>query len=672
MSEKLYIDNLDIGVLIVDSDGEIVAFNQWLVKHSGLKSEEAVGRKLSDFLDADKNNRLFMAISDAIESGLPTKLSNTFQSAYLPLYQRNNIGDEKYRLSQRLSVKPIRLDESNRLCQICVEDISSMVAKEVQLKKLADERQLAMEQANAASQMKSEFLANMSHEIRTPMNGVIGMLNLIAKNPLDSVQRKYVELAVSSANGLLTVINDILDFSKIEAGKIELEEYPFNLLSLLKEFSQLIGMTAEEKGLAFTLQLDGFDNPYVVGDPGRLRQILFNIVGNAIKFTHNGSIDVSAKLEVLDGRSFFRCEVADSGVGIESEKLSSLFDSFTQADTSTSRVFGGTGLGLSISRHLAELMGGTISVQSEPAKGSIFTITLEFGTGRNSDVDALNNELQGHRVLLVDDNRTNREVLSGYLNHWGVSCDCEASGGQALARLRDREDKYDLLIIDQQIPDMDGFALSERIRENPKYSAVPMIMLSSVAQRGDGALAKKYGFQSYLTKPVEEADLRDAISIAVSRVGGDANTEALVTQHHLSSLRESAAEIQPRLLIVEDNRINREVLIGILEDVNYRFEVAENGEVAIEKLLSEAEADPFQLIIMDCQMPVLDGYRTTELIRAGERGVAQIDIPIVAMTANAMQGEREKCLECGMNDYLTKPVDEDELLQALKKWLASP
>ena len=527
----------------------------------------------------------------------------------------------------------------------------------------------ATRKANAANRAKSEFLANMSHEIRTPMNGVIGMAHLLMGTDQTDEQRDFTETIQKSAESLLEVINDILDYSKIESGKIDLETIDFDLRVTIESIGDLLAIRAHEKGLEYVTEID-WDVPSLLrGDPGRLRQIIINLVGNAIKFTESGEIVLQAALvKESDTHGTIRFTISDTGIGIPPDRMDRIFDSFSQADSSTTRKYGGTGLGLNISKRLAELMGGELGIESREGVGSRFwfTAVLEKQAEESEASLVVPTDIRGKRMLIVDDNNTNRKVLKAQLSVWGCQYDEAAGGRDALEKMRravEGNDPFAIAIVDMQMPEMDGRELGRRIKADPLISRSKLVLMTSLGNRGDVQAFEKIGFEAYLTKPVKQSLLYDCLTMLNGEQSGSpaSKVKHMITAHSLSENRKR----KDRILIVEDNIINQKVVLNFLKKLGYQADVACNGKEAITAL----ESFSYTLVLMDCQMPEMDGYEATARIRESESGDHKPKTPIIAMTANAMKGDKEKCLDAGMNDYLSKPLKAEALEAMLKKWL---
>lgn len=542
--------------------------------------------------------------------------------------------------------------------------VVSAVTEISQLKKIQEELKASREEALAASKAKSEFLANMSHEIRTPMNGIIGMIELALQTNLTEEQRQFLTAARASAESLLTVLNDILDFSKIEARMIELVPAEFNLHNSITEIVATLALTAHKKGLELLCHVPPTLPETVVGDISRLRQIILNLVSNAIKFTEKGEVAVEVFEESrADKEIVLHFTVRDTGIGIPQDKLDSIFQPFVQADASLNRKYGGTGLGLAITSQLVSLMGGRIWVESQVGKGSTFHFTVKLGLPEKPGkkiTPATLSALHGLKVLVVDDNPTNRAILREMLQSWRMRPEEAGSGSEALNKIQSaktRQESFDLFLIDLSMPEMDGFTLIENIKKIDTCRESPIVILTSADRLGDFQRAKELGASAYLVKPVRPSDLLDTIMAIKGATVIDRKLSEPITDQTLPEFRPKY-----NILLAEDNPINQKVAVHLLQKKGHKVTVAENGQQVLDKLAQEE----FDIILMDVQMPIMNGFEVTQKIRELEKESGK-HIPIVAMTAHAMKGDREKCLEAGMDDYVSKPLYPKELYEAIER-----
>jgi two-component system, sensor histidine kinase and response regulator len=642
--EKQFLETLNqnspVAIVVLDNEGNIVSCNPAFEKLFGYAPSESIGKNLDALVTTPET------IKDAA--------AYTKQAMIGPVH---GFGKRRKKDGQLVTVElhgvPVVVNGEKIGTLAIYHDITEL--------------DKARQEAEEANRTKSEFLANMSHEIRTPMNGVIGMLELALDTPLTSEQRDYLQTSLQSAESLLTLLNDILDFSKIEAGKLELDSINFSLRNAVEDVAYTLAKRAQEKGLeiACLIHPDLISN--VRGDPGRVRQILVNLVGNAIKFTHHGEIIVQAEpVDETETHVRVHFAVQDTGIGIAPDRQSAIFDRFTQADGSTTRKYGGTGLGLTICKQLVEAMGGTIGLESTPGIGTTFWFEIDFvkQPSKKPETGPLTpgpaNLLQA-RILIVDDNQINRVVLKKNVEALGCRVDAVTSGAKALEILRNAHragDPFHVVLLDMQMPGMDGEQTARAIKSDPAVKDVKILILTSMGQRGDAARLEALGCSGYLLKPVKQQLLFDAI-VAVLGQKEERNA-SLVTRHTVAEHR----KLGLRVLLAEDNPINQKLAVVLLQKAGYSVDAVENGKEALEKVQSNS----YSAVLMDVQMPEVDGLEATHQIREWEKETGR-HIPIIAMTAHAMQGDRERCLEAGMDDYVTKPLEPKVLFSALDRWI---
>ena len=668
------IESINEGMFVINRQGTVELWNSAAERSAGRRREEVLYRPWSEVFPEAAVLPLAGAIDEAAgrhQSGVPTDLRfdspkgpRVFEARVFPFSDGITVFfrdiTARRRAEEQLKQSQAATEAANR----------QLAAANAQLEDaIAHTRQLAVA-AESANRAKSEFLAVMSHEIRTPMNGVLGMTNLLLDTHLAPEQRDFAETVRRSAEALLTIINDILDFSRIEAGKLAFEMEDFNVSETVEDALELLAERARAKDLELASLIHD-EVPFGLrGDPGRLRQVLMNLVGNAVKFTERGEVFVNVALvQQTDSEAVLQFEVSDTGIGIEPDGQARLFQPFTQADSSTSRRFGGTGLGLAISKNLVELMGGRIGVRSAPGRGSTFWFTarLDKQPARVEAASSTPLHLPGARVLVVDQNATSRKILDHQLSLWSMAHDTVANGSEALGLLRDKAasgQPFDLAILDRKMAEMDALTLARRIKSDPALAKLKLVMLTSLNQMLPEAELKTFGFAGWLFKPYRASQLFNCLANALA-----AATPARPAQARNPVGPQTLTPVKPgfRVLLAEDDKVNQRVALAQLNKLGYATDVAANGF----EVLAALEKCRYDIVLMDCQMPGLDGFVTTQRIREREKSEqAEAPMHIIAMTANAMTGDREKCLAAGMNDYVSKPVRTEELQAALERaWL---
>ncbi len=662
-SEEKYrtiLESIEDGYYEVDIRGVFTFANRSLCRIMGYALDEILGKGFRDFVAQETAEQIFAVFNRVFRTGNPEKG-----------FEWEVVCKDSQRRPIEASISLMRDSKGQSVgFRGTIRDITQ--------RKRLQEYQQAMLKAEAENRAKGEFLAHMSHEIRTPINGIIGMTEIALETGLTAEQQELIGTVYRESENLLGLVNDILDFSKLESSRLELEHIPFDLKALLEDLARTFAVRAEQKGVELILYISPETPSRLVGDPGRLRQILVNLVGNALKFTDRGEILIKAEYDGgLGERTRIRFLVRDTGIGIPPDKLRLIFESFTQGDSSTSRQFGGTGLGLSITRELAGLMGGEVGVSSEEGRGSTFLVNAVFEIQKDQDTETFRRELSAGdiRVLVVDDNASARATVASYLSAWGCRV-AEATGGQeALFMIREQglhAGRFDCVVTDSHMPSMDGFELASLIRADEALKDLPIIMLTPVGNIGDGMRCTKAGIQGYLPKPVRGDELVKVITAVLAReeVQPGRSQSRLITRHVLAEVNRPGV----RILLVEDYPTNQQVAVRHLTGAGYQVDVAEDGMQA----LAAYKHASYDLILMDIEMPRMDGFEATRAIRDIEERIGGIDarsapahIPIIAMTAHAVTGFREKSLEAGMDDFLAKPVKRDELISMVKKWIAS-
>jgi PAS domain S-box-containing protein len=644
----------------VDEDFEVTYLNGAFSKITGYFQEEFIGKNCRILQGDDTDISVVSKISEAIKNREKVRVE-------IINYKKNG---DKFWNDLRLS--PVFDKDRELVAYVGVlQDISHHKSSHLALMQARDD-------ARAAVVAKSEFLANMSHEIRTPMNGVLGMLDLVLKTNLNPEQKRRLEVAQHSAKSLLSLINDILDFSKIEAEKLELEQIEFNPRDLIDELGEVMALAAEDQEVELIIDLVGIDVTEVIGDPIRIRQVLTNLLCNAIKFTSHGEVIVRAQLQRQRDTTGYLllCSIIDTGIGISEDDLGNLFNAFNQVDASTTRKYGGTGLGLSIAKKLCELMGGDLHVSSKMGEGSTFSFAIPVAVHDCSLVVKSNAAIADFNILIVDSNLTSTDVLRRQIECWGATV-ATASNGQDAQAICEKNHasngRFDAAFIAMNVSEPDGYELGFNLKNDERFSSVSLFLMTSMGYQADALAISRAGFSSYFPKPVTTANLLNAFSI-VGNEDAKCNSEPEPSSEQYleqgSSVISQSDLDQVKILLVEDNEINRMVIEGIIEGFGLAIESVNNGKEALDIMNEQADSAPYTLILMDCQMPVMDGYSATKAIRAGAVGDRYSNIPIIAITANAMDGDQEACTSAGMNDYVVKPVDGHLLLDKIRQWRA--
>ena len=630
-------------IVITDACGIIQWVNPAFVRLTGYGLDEAVGQSPRILKSGKQDQSFYSDLWNTIRAGKVWSGNVTNRKKDGQLY------------TEEMTIAPVHSETGEIANFVAIkQDVTERARSEAELVK-------AKAAAEAANRAKSEFLANMSHEIRTPMNGIIGMTDLLLDTQLDTEQAEYLHMVKGSADALLTLLNDILDFSKMEAGKLDLDNLRFDVRKSLMEVVKVLAVKAQQKGLEFIFDILPEVPVSGCGDPARIRQVLVNLVGNAIKFTEKGDIEVRVQQESQSNEgTILRFSIRDTGIGIPVETQDKIFAAFTQADSSTTRKYGGTGLGLTISAQLVGLMGGKIWVESEPGKGSTFYFTVQLGLDNSTPPPASleGSELAGEPVLVVDDNPTNRRILLDSLTHWKMKPTAVEGAALALQVLRQTQAsgaKLPLVLTDAHMPQIDGFGLVERIRLDPSLSDVRIVILTSSGERGDAARCRKLGVAAYLSKPFERTDLREVLLKVLAGVSSGPHKHSLVTRH---TVLEQTASLS--VLVAEDNVVNQKLVTKLLEKRGHRVVVAANGLEALHALNKQT----FDIVLMDGEMPEMDGFEATRVIRDQEK-MTGAHLPIIALTAHAMQGDKDRCLTAGMDGYVSKPIKVEELFSII-------